>query len=113
MNRKKSVQINFIHNKTVVLDFETEEESDEFCKKIVKLKNKCINLVIAEKSLDPKRIIENQDSLKKWINYEMSTFDYLMELNTISGRSFSDLTQYPVFPWTLKKFDDSKCSLND
>lgn len=43
----------------------------------------------------------------------MTTFDYLMELNTIAGRSFSDLTQYPVFPWTLKKFDDSKCNIHD
>jgi hypothetical protein len=79
----------------------------------VKLKNKCINLVVAEKSLDPKKIIEHQDSLKKWMNYEMTTFDYLMELNTIASRSFSDLTQYPVFPWTLKKFDDNKCNINE
>lgn len=40
------------------------------------------------------------------MNYEITTFDYLMELNTLSGRAYSDLTQYPVFPWTLKNFND-------
>lgn len=43
----------------------------------------------------------------------MPTFDYLMELNTLAGRSYSDLTQYPVVPWTLINFKDDKCSLKD
>lgn len=42
----------------------------------------------------------------------MNTFDYLMELNTLAGRSYSDLTQYPIFPWTLKNFTADKCILN-
>ena len=29
----------------------------------------------------------------------MSNFDYLMFLNTISGRTFNDSSMYPVFPW--------------
>ena len=36
---------------------------------------------------------------KLWKNSEMSTYEYLLYLNTISGRSFNDLSQYPVFPW--------------
>ncbi len=43
----------------------------------------------------------------------MTNFDYLMELNTLAGRSFSDLTQYPVFPWTLKNFNEEKCVIDD
>jgi len=42
--------------------------------------------------------------MKKWMGYEMSNLDYLMELNIFSGRNFNDLTQYPVFPWTLINF---------
>ena len=30
---------------------------------------------------------------------EISNFQYLMHLNTLAGRSYNDLTQYPVFPW--------------
>jgi hypothetical protein len=31
----------------------------------------------------------------------MSNFEYLMWINMISGRSYNDLSQYPVFPWTF------------
>jgi hypothetical protein len=34
-----------------------------------------------------------------WINRQISNFDYLMQLNIQAGRSFNDITQYPVFPW--------------
>lgn len=88
----------------MVFDFENEEEADDFCKKILKLKNKCINLSFIGKSLDPKKLVETQEYTKKWANYEMPTFDYLMEINTLAGRSYSDLTQYPVVPWTLINF---------
>lgn len=28
-----------------------------------------------------------------------------MHLNTLAGRSYNDLMQYPVFPWILADFD--------
>lgn len=31
-----------------------------------------------------------------WINREISNFQYLMHLNTIAGRTYNDLAQYPV-----------------
>jgi hypothetical protein len=68
VNRKKSVQINFIYNKSVLFDFESEENAEEFLKKIMKLKNKCINLSFAVKSLDPKKLVESQEYVKKWMN---------------------------------------------
>jgi hypothetical protein len=30
--------------------------------------------------------------------------DYLMELNTLAGRTYVDLNQYPVFPWILTDY---------
>lgn len=41
---------------------------------------------------------------QRWVEGEMSNFAYLMYLNTLAGRSFSDLTQYPVFPWVLQDY---------
>ena len=40
----------------------------------------------------------------KWKRGEMSNFAYLIFLNTLAGRSFNDITQYPVFPWVLQDF---------
>ena len=31
-----------------------------------------------------------------------------MWLNIFSGRSFNDLTQYPVFPWTIINYETEK-----
>lgn len=34
--------------------------------------------------------------LQKWVLREISNFEYLMQLNTIAGRTYNDLSQYPV-----------------
>ena len=31
----------------------------------------------------------------------MSNYEYLQWLNEIAGRSYSDITQYPVLPWSF------------
>lgn len=36
---------------------------------------------------------------KQWQHGQLSNFEYLIHLNSAAGRSFQDLTQYPVFPW--------------
>lgn len=36
---------------------------------------------------------------------EMSNFEYLMHLNTLAGRTYNDLMQYPVFPWILADYE--------
>ncbi|KDO20715.1 hypothetical protein SPRG_13926 [Saprolegnia parasitica CBS 223.65] len=41
---------------------------------------------------------------KQWLRGAMSNFEYLIELNAMAGRSFNDLTQYPVFPWVLADY---------
>jgi hypothetical protein len=41
---------------------------------------------------------------QRWVEGEMSNFAYLMYLNTLAGRSYNDLTQYPVFPWVLQDY---------
>ncbi|KAL1216555.1 Protein SPIRRIG [Cardamine amara subsp. amara] len=50
---------------------------------------------------------------KRWQNGEISNFHYLMHLNTLAGRGYSDLTQYPVFPWILADYDSESLDLSD
>lgn len=42
---------------------------------------------------------------QRWVRGEISNFQYLMHLNTLAGRSYNDLSQYPVFPWVVADFD--------
>ena len=48
-----------------------------------------------------------------WLNYNISTFEYLMWLNIYSGRSFNDLNQYPVFPWIFTNYSNNEITNND
>lgn len=48
-----------------------------------------------------------------WRSRRLSNFDYLMALNTLAGRSFNDLTQYPVFPWVIADYASSVLDLAD
>ncbi|KAH0903489.1 hypothetical protein HID58_042992 [Brassica napus] len=40
----------------------------------------------------------------RWRRREITNFEYLMILNTLAGRSYNDLTQYPVFPWVVADY---------
>lgn len=51
--------------------------------------------------------------MKRWQRGEMSNFHYLMMVNTMAGRTFNDLTQYPVFPWVLADYTSQDLDLED
>ncbi len=61
----------------------------------------------------PADLLKATDYTQKWSNHEMSNFEYLMKLNTIAGRSYNDLTQYPIFPWILKDYTSAQLDLNN
>jgi hypothetical protein len=42
--------------------------------------------------------------MDRWVTRRLTTFQYLMLLNKCSGRSFNDISQYPVFPWILADY---------
>ena len=44
------------------------------------------------------------NKMEEWQNNIISTFEYIMWLNIFAGRSFNDLTQYPVFPWIITNY---------
>eukprot|EP01113_Clastostelium_recurvatum_P033194 TRINITY_DN4361_c0_g1_i1.p1 TRINITY_DN4361_c0_g1~~TRINITY_DN4361_c0_g1_i1.p1 ORF type:complete len:3468 (+),score=1121.67 TRINITY_DN4361_c0_g1_i1:47-10450(+) len=48
-----------------------------------------------------------------WQQGKISNLQYLMHLNTLAGRSYNDLTQYPVFPWVLKDYTSDELDLTD
>ncbi len=36
-----------------------------------------------------------------------------MHLNTLAGRGYNDLTQYPVFPWILTDYESKELDLTN
>lgn len=54
-----------------------------------------------------------QTMTTRWVNGEISNFEYLMHLNTVAGRTYNDLAQYPIFPWILRDYSSSTLDLSD
>ncbi|OMO50809.1 hypothetical protein CCACVL1_30251 [Corchorus capsularis] len=49
---------------------------------------------------------------ERWKRRDITNFEYLMILNTLAGRSYNDLTQYPVFPWVLADYSSEVLDFN-
>ncbi|KAK7077189.1 WD repeat and FYVE domain-containing protein 3 [Halocaridina rubra] len=56
-------------------------------------------------------IIGETSVTHRWVRGEISNFQYLMHLNTLAGRSYNDLMQYPIFPWVLADYMSEELDL--
>ncbi|XP_047222522.1 lipopolysaccharide-responsive and beige-like anchor protein isoform X5 [Girardinichthys multiradiatus] len=59
----------------------------------------------------PKQLFKTSNMTQRWQRREISNFEYLMFLNTISGRTYNDLSQYPVFPWIITNYESAELDL--
>ncbi|XP_077379814.1 lipopolysaccharide-responsive and beige-like anchor protein isoform X5 [Festucalex cinctus] len=59
----------------------------------------------------PKQLFKASNMTQRWQRREISNFEYLIFLNTISGRTYNDLNQYPVFPWIITNYEADKLDL--
>ncbi|KAF1643411.1 Neurobeachin-like protein 2, partial [Eudyptes chrysocome] len=64
-------------------------------------------------SRSPQELLKASGLTQKWVLREISNFEYLMQLNTIAGRTYNDLSQYPVFPWILRDYVSETLDLTD
>ena len=129
--RDTAVEIYAENNKSYFLNFKTKDDLSLFISDITdnntsntkfrpinssvhddKEKNKLLGY---EKILPYMKnktyLISNK--IEKWQNYEISTLEFLMWINIYAGRSFNDLNQYPVFPWTIKNYSANKITDKD
>lgn len=94
--------------RTHFLDF----GSPAACKKVLKTVGKLIKQ--SDAVLSPAdRARRLQRLMRAWQQREISNLRYLMLLNTLAGRSYNDLSQYPVMPWVLKDFESDVLDLED
>ena len=88
----------FTHtNKSYYIKFNSKKERDAFYRNIMNSYND-ISLF-------------NEDALsitKKWEHWDISSLSFLSIINNFAGRSFKDITQYPVFPWVIKDYESGR-----
>ncbi|KOM47918.1 hypothetical protein LR48_Vigan07g162200 [Vigna angularis] len=61
----------------------------------------------------PGLLLKRTQLMERWARWEISNFEYLMQLNTLAGRSYNDITQYPVFPWILSDYSSKSLDLSN
>jgi factor associated with neutral sphingomyelinase activation len=48
---------------------------------------------------------------QEWQKGFISNYEYLLLLNSAAGRTFQDLSRYPVFPWVIQDYESTKLDL--
>ncbi|XP_041835153.1 neurobeachin-like protein 1 isoform X2 [Melanotaenia boesemani] len=105
--RRSALEIFLIDQTNYFLNFKKE------------VRNKVYSRMLMLRSLSlygtrsPQELLRASGLTQKWVNREISNFNYLMQLNTIAGRTYNDLAQYPVFPWILADYISEELDLCD
>ena len=69
--------------------------------------------MLAPKNLVPTELIKKVQLTETWTARKISNFEYIMGLNTVSGRTYKDLSQYPVFPWVIADYTSETLDLSN
>lgn len=70
-------------------------------------------LTSQETSLEFVQVLKATKLTEQWRRRQISNFQYIMELNVVAGRSYNDVTQYPVFPWVLSDYSSTELDLEN
>ena len=116
LNEITNYNTNSIKNENMIFMTDSEIFTEKIQKKINLNKNKSKNISKHKnnnncKILDIKDILEQ--ATEKWSNGLIDTYSYLMILNTLSGRTYNDLAQYPVLPWILGNYSSDNIDLTE
>ncbi|XP_067349895.1 neurobeachin-like protein 1 isoform X4 [Channa argus] len=105
--RRSALEIFLIDQTNYFLNFKKEARNKVYSRMLLL---RSLNLYGTR---SPQELLKGSGLTQKWVNREISNFDYLMQLNTIAGRTYNNLAQYPVFPWILADYTSEELDLSD
>ncbi|KAH9506209.1 hypothetical protein DERF_010951 [Dermatophagoides farinae] len=102
--QNKAIEIVLTSGLTYLIAFESNTARDECHQHLMQNRDLLVNL---------NESINLVSLTQMWRERRLSNFDYLMHLNRLSGRTFNDLMQYPVFPFVLADYSSHILNLLD
>ena len=67
------------------------------------------NIITKDKVHEKEFFKTHQKNLTtEWQEGRLSTYEYLLFINKYGSRTFSDVNQYPIFPWLIRKYSIDK-----
>jgi len=108
--QNSGVELFFADCPEIFLAFNSPGELHRFFRH---LRKQNVPLLMTGPSLNPTHIFQRLPWTELWKKRQISNFEYLMRLNIIAGRSYNDITQYPVLPWILSDYESDVLDLTD
>ncbi|TKS66257.1 Neurobeachin-like protein 1 [Collichthys lucidus] len=105
--RRSALEIFLIDQTNYFLNFKKEARNKVYSRMLL------LRSLSLYGTRSPQELLKASGLTQKWVNREISNFDYLMQLNTIAGRTYNNLAQYPVFPWILADYTSEELDLSD
>jgi hypothetical protein len=92
LGKNAALEIFMIDSSSVLLNFNSTDDREQFAKKIVRQRKKsCSNLKYYD-TLDAKKMLKKRELTESWMQWKISNFEYIMQINQLSGRSYNDLS---------------------
>ncbi|XP_033101707.1 neurobeachin-like protein 1 [Anneissia japonica] len=108
--RRSAIEIFFIDQTNYFINFKDKKVRNNVYSCILGLRPPNISYYGVK---SPSDLLKASNLTQKWQLREISNFDYLMQLNTIAGRTYNDLSQYHVFPWVLADYTSETLDLSN
>lgn len=108
--QNSAVELFFADSPELFLAFKTSKELQRFFRV---LKNQAPPLLTTQLYLNPTKLFKASTYTELWRRRLISNFEYLMRLNILAGRSYNDITQYPVFPWIIADYTSPTLDLTN
>ncbi|XP_068650842.1 BEACH domain-containing protein C2 [Aristolochia californica] len=102
--RRSALELFMVDRSNFFFDFGSAESRKNAYRAIVQARPPHLNNVFLA-TQRPEQLLKRTQLMERWARWEISNFEYLMQLNTLAGRSYNDITQYPVFPWILSDYN--------
>ncbi|GKY94279.1 hypothetical protein MPSEU_000393700 [Mayamaea pseudoterrestris] len=111
-----ALEFHDVHRKSTLVAFSNNDEREEVLTKVLQSKlPKSIFSSSYGNFISYTKFMNNLKAkvVSQWVNRKMTNFEFIMHLNSFAGRTFNDLTQYPVFPWVIADYDSDEIDLDD
>ncbi|XP_028224150.1 BEACH domain-containing protein C2-like [Glycine soja] len=110
--RRSALELFLVNRSNFFFDFGSSEGRRNAYQAIVHAHPPYLNNIYLA-TQRPGQLLKRAKLMERWARWEISNFEYLMQLNTLAGRSYNDITQYPVFPWILSDYNSENLDLSN
>lgn len=110
--RRSALELFMVDRSNFFFDFGNTEGRRDAYRAIVQARPSHLNNIYLA-TQRPDQLLKRTQLMERWARWEISNFEYLMQLNTLAGRSYNDITQYPVFPWILSDYSSKTLDLSN